>query len=437
MDINKIIGRAKAILLTPRAEWPVIAAEPETVGGIFTNYLIVMAAIPAVIQFVRMSLIGISVPFIGAFRVGIGTGLTSALTTYVLTLLGVFVVALIVEALAPTFGGEKNRVQALKVVAYAYTANFVASIIGLVPGLMLISALAGLIYGLYLLNLGLPFTMKCPPEKSFGYTVVTVIAAIIVGVVISWVVSSVTGGYGYGLHNRFGSYAPGSGAAGPFASDKAEAGAAAGAAVGAAAGAALQAYADKLQAASKQVDAAQKSGDTNAQASAVGQLVGAALGSGGKVESLAPDRIKPFLPDTLDGLNRTQAAAERSAAMGVQVSKATATYSDGANRSLNLEITDTGGLKGLMGFAAGWGGVEQESETDSGYDKTYKNNGQLVHERWNKQTNSGEYGVVVADRFSVVVTGSAPSIDDLKAAVGSVNVGGLAALKNEGVSSNQ
>jgi hypothetical protein len=424
VDINKIIARAKAILLTPRTEWPVIAAEPETVGGIFTHYVLVMAAIPALVHFIRMSLIGESIPFMGAWRVGFGTGLTSAITSYVLTLAGVFVVALIVEALAPTFRGEKNRVQALKVVAYAYTASFVASIIGLIPGLLLISSLAGLFYGLYLLNLGLPFTMKCPPEKSLGYTVVTVIAAIVVSIVIGLVVGSVTGGYGYGLHNRLGTFAPhDSGAAGGFANGSA--------------GAALQSYADRLQAASKQVDAAQKSGDSNAQTNAVGQLVGAALGGNGKVESLPPDRIKPFLPDTLDGLNRTQASAERNGALGVQVSKATATYSDGANRNLNLQITDTGSLKGLLGFAAGWGGVEQESENDSGYEKTYKSGGQLVHEKWNKQTQSGEYGVVVADRFSVVVSGSAPSIDDLKAAVTSVNVGGLAALKNEGVSSNQ
>jgi hypothetical protein len=424
VDINKIIARAKAILLTPRAEWPVIAAEPDTVAGIYRNYLLVMAAIPAIIQFVRLSLIGVSVPFMGAWRMPITTGLTSAITGYVLTLLGVFVVALIVEALAPTFGGEKNRVQALKVVAYAYTADFVASVIGLVPGLMLISALAALIYGLYLLNLGLPFTMKCPPEKSLGYTVVTVIAAIIVGLVIGLVVNSVSGGYGYGLHNRLGSYAPASsGAAGAFASGSA--------------GAALQSYADRLQSASKQVDAAQKSGDPNAQANAVGQMIGAALGGNGKVESLPPDRIKPFLPDTLNGLSRTQASAERNAALGVQISKASATYSDGAHRNLNLEITDTGSLKGLLGFAAGWGGVQQESENDSGYDKTYKSGGQLVHEKWNRQTQSGEFGIVVADRFSVVVSGSAPSIDDLKSAVTSINVGGLAALKDEGVSSNQ
>lgn len=430
MDTNKMIARAKAILLSPRTEWPAIAAETDTIGGIYTRYLLIMAAIPAVIQFLRMSVIGMSVPLLGTWRMPMGTALTSALTGYVLTLVGIFIIALIVEALAPTFGGQKDRVQAVKVVAYSYTANFVAAIIGIVPGLLLLSALAGLIYGLYLLNMGLPHTMKCPPEKSLGYTVVTVIAAIVVSILISFAVHAVAPGNGFGMHGRFSGLAPSGGAGfgggnsgGSFSSGSA--------------GAALQSYAEHLQAASKQLDAAQKSGDANAQSNAMSTLVGAALGSNGKVESLPPDRIKPFLPDTLAGLPRTQASAERNAAMGVQISKATGTYSDGAARNLTLEIADTGSLKGLLGFAAGYGGVEQEKESDTGYDKTYKSGGQLVHEQWDKTSQSGEYSVVIADRFSVTVRGKASSIDDLKAAAASVNTSGLAALKDAGVTSSQ
>jgi hypothetical protein len=423
VDINKIIARAKSILLTPRTEWPVIAAEPETIGGLFSGYIVVMAAIPAIIGFLSMSVIGQSNFLLGSYRTPMATGLEIAVVSYVFSLLGVFVLALIVEALAPTFGGEKNRVQAVKTVAYAYTAGWVASIIGIVPGLGIISGLAGLVYGLYLLNLGLPFTMKCPPEKSLGYTVVSIIAAIIVYFIIGLAMRPFySPAFGLG-HSYGGLHQSDGGAAGAFASGST--------------GAALQDYAKHLQDASNKLDAAQKSGDNNAKADAVSQMMGAALGGGGKVESLSPDRIKPFLPDTLNGLPRTQAAAERNAALGMQISKATATYSDGANHQLDLVITDTGALKGLMGFAAGWGGVEQESENDQGYEKTYKNNGQIMHEKWNKQSKSGEFGLVVADRFSVDVSGSASSIDDLKAAAASVNVSGLAALKNEGVSSNQ
>ena len=423
MAANNIVARAKSILLTPRSEWPVIAAEPETVGGLYSGYIIILAAIPAIVRFLSYSLIDVSVPFLGSYRVGITAGLTTAIVSYVLSLVGIYVLALIVDALAPTFGGEKNQIQALKVVAYSYTASWVASVIGIIPGLGLIAALAGAIYGIYLLNMGLPFTMKCPQARAVGYTAVTILVAIVVGFVLSLAVNSVAR-YGYGFGGPPVSFsAPGpSDGTGTFASGSA--------------GDRLQAWAKNVENASKQIDSAQKSGDTNAQANAVGQMLGAALGSGGKVESLAPERIKPFVPDSLGGLKRTQLTSERNAAMGMQISKATAVYSDGASHNLNLEITDTGALKGLVGFASGWAGVEQDKETDAGYEKIYKSGGQLVHEKWDNQSHYGEYGVIVGDRFSVTVAGNAANIDDLRRAVGNVNLAGLAALKNEGVQPN-
>jgi hypothetical protein len=313
-------------------------------------------------------------------------------------------------------------VQALKTVAYSYTASWVASIIGIIPGLTLIAALAGAIYGIYLLNMGLPFTMKCPPEKAVGYTAVTIVVAIIVGFVLNLIVAG-AGGWGMDSgHLPTVLSAPGSRASSGFASGSA--------------GEGLQAWSNKMAAAAKQVDAAQKSGDAAAQASAAGQMLGAAVGSSGKVESLAPDRLKPFVPDSLDGLKRTQMSADRTAAMGMQFSKAEATYADGADHSIKLEITDSGSLKGLVGFAGGWAGVEQDHESDSGYEKTYKSGGQLVHEKWDSPTHSGEYAVIVGDRFAVTVSGRVANIDELKGAVASLNLAGLAALKNEGVQSN-
>ena len=421
--IDNIVARVKSILLTPRSEWPVIAAEPQTVGGLYSHYIIVLAAIPAVVRFLSYSIIGVSVPFLGFYRVGITSALTTAIVSYVLSLVGIYILALIVDALAPTFGGEKNQVQALKVVAYSYTASWIASIIGIIPGFGLLAALAGAIYGIYLLNMGLPFVMKCPQDKAAGYTVVTVVVAIVVGFVLGLAISSV-GHYG----NGFGQTPVGFGAptpdknTGTFASGSP--------------GAAVQQWAKSVENASKQIDSAQKSGDANAQANALGQMLGAALGNGGKVESLAPERIKPFVPDSLESLKRTQLTSERNAAMGMQISKATAVYSDGASHNLTLEIADTGALKGLVGFASGWAGVEEDKETEAGYEKTYKSGGQLVHEKWDNRSHYGEYGVIVGDRFSVTVSGNAANIDELKSAVSNVNLSALAALKNEGVQPN-
>jgi hypothetical protein len=184
------------------------------------------------------------------------------------------------------------------------------------------------------------------------------------------------------------------------------------------------------------MESAQKSGDSNAQGAAIGAMVGAALGGNTKVESLAPDRLKPFIPDSLGGLPRTSISVSRNGALGMQMSNGTATYSDGGQHTLNLEISDTGSLKGLVGFATGYAGTEQDTETDTGYDKLYKSGGQLIHEKWDNRGSYGEYGVIIADRFSVKVSGNAANIEQLKSAVGSLDLSGLAALKGEGVQSN-
>jgi len=161
-------------------------------------------------------------------------------------------------------------------------------------------------------------------------------------------------------------------------------------------------------------------------------MVGAAIGGGDEVEALAPDVLKPFVPETLAGLKRTNFSAERNGAMGMQVSEAQATYSDGADRSLRLEVTDTGSAKGFVALA-GWAAVQSDKETDHGYEKTYKEGSRLIHEQWDAQTKYGEYGVLIGDRFAVKVSGNADSMDQLKSAVGSINIAGLEALKDIGV----
>ena len=99
-------------------------------------------------------------------RVPLLAGVLRMVVTYALTLLLVWLLSLIVDALAPTFGGTRNRVAALKVVAYSATASFVASILGVVPGLRLLAGLAGLVYSIYLLYTGLPVLMRTPGRQG-------------------------------------------------------------------------------------------------------------------------------------------------------------------------------------------------------------------------------------------------------------------------------
>jgi hypothetical protein len=315
--------------------------------------------------------------------------------------------------LAPSFGGKKDDMQALKTVAYAYTAAWVAGFAQLVPWMGILILLAGSVYSVYLLYLGLPVTMKCPPEKSMGFTVVSIIAAVILSFAISAVVRGITGGVG-----MMGGMSSSQMGKGEF--DKGSP------------GGKIEDWTKKMEAATKDLEKAQKSGDSDAQSEAMSKLMASAMGGDGKIETLAPERIKTFLPESLAGRTRSAVSAERSGAMGFQISTAQASYKDSDGNILKAEITDMGLAKGVMALA-GWAGVEKESVTESGFEKTYKKGKEMVHEQWDSRARSGEYSTILGNRFSVKISGKAADIDTLKKAANSMNLAGLAALKDEGV----
>lgn len=189
-----LVQRVKRMLLTPRSEWEVVDTEPTSVARLYAEYIMPLAAIGPICSIIGLSLVGVRIPFGGGvFRIGIGTAIVSAVVSYVLNLVAVYVVALIVEWLAPRFGGTPDRLQALKVVAYASTASWVGGVFSLIPMLGILGLLLSL-YSLYLLYLGLPVLMKSPPDRAMGYTVVTILVTIVVYIVIAVVVGTLRPG---------------------------------------------------------------------------------------------------------------------------------------------------------------------------------------------------------------------------------------------------
>jgi len=176
-----LVERVKGIILSPKTEWPVIAGEPGDAGYLFRNYVAILAAIPAVCGFIGAVLIG--APIFAA--------LIGAVIRYLLAFVAVYVVALIVNLLAPTFSSQKNFDNALKVTVYSYTPSWLAGVFLLIPGLRFLTILG--LYGLYLLWLGLPPLMKTPPEKSIWYTVTIVVCAIVVSIVLGAIVTAILG----------------------------------------------------------------------------------------------------------------------------------------------------------------------------------------------------------------------------------------------------
>lgn len=179
-----ITQRIKRILLTPKEEWPTIASEPATIQSLYVPYIAVLAAIGPLAMLISFAVLGL----------GIGVG--AAVFAYVHALIGVAILALIVDGLAPSFGGTRDYVRALKLVAYSFTALWVAQIALLIPVAGAVIALIGLVYSLYLFFLGAPVLGKTSAEKALPFTIVVVICAIVAMYLLGLIARSLGLGFG-------------------------------------------------------------------------------------------------------------------------------------------------------------------------------------------------------------------------------------------------
>ena len=413
-----LIERVQAILLKPKETWPVIAAEGGDVAGVFTKYVMILAAIPALANFIGMTVFGIG-GFGITVRIGFVAAILNLVVGYLLTLVMVFVLALIVDALAPTFGGTKNRLAAVKVVAYSMTALWVAGILGLMPALAALAALIGLVWAVYLLYTGLPVLMRAPADKAGAYTAVVIVCALVVGVVLG----AVTGLF----LNRGSMGMGGIGAAGTAATmgDVVIKGADGSAVT--INGGAMTDMAKRMEEAGKRMEAAQKSGDSTAAGKAMGDILGAVTGGGNNGTPIASADLKSMLPESLGDLPRTGIEAQSGQAMGLGGSTAKATYAAGERR-VELSITDTGGLAGLAAVA-GWANMTMDKDADGKIEKVYKDGARTVHEEYQKDGSRGELTVILANGVVVEADGTRVDMAALKKVIAGVDFARIESAK--------
>ena len=187
--------------------------------------------------------------------------------------------------------------------------------------------------------------------------------------------------------------------------------------------------------ASKKMEEATKNGTANigdAMAAMNAALTGANAGK--KVETVDYKQLKDLLPESLPGMKRTDATGEKTSAMGMQVSNAEGRYSSDQGSSLTIKISDIGSLTGLAGMAAyAWAATDYDRESDNSYEKTTTFNGYKAHEKYDKQSKSGELSALVGNRFVVEAQGNDVDMDAIKAAVGKVDLRKLDGMKTQGV----
>jgi len=178
-----LVERAKSIIFKPSETWMAVKTEQATVKELFVSYAAILALIPAVAAFIGMSLIGTSMMGIH-FRIPILSGIVHLILSYILSLVGVYVMAFIIDALAPSFNSRKDMLSAVKLAVFSFTPAWIGGILMIIPMLGILTLLASL-YGLYVLYVGLPIMMETPRDKTLGYFVVIIVISIVVSIIIN------------------------------------------------------------------------------------------------------------------------------------------------------------------------------------------------------------------------------------------------------------
>ena len=371
IDRKPLVERVKAMLLAPKDEWPKIAVDSTRQGDVLRGYVLPLAAIGPVAGFIGQQLFGISA--LGfTYKPSLAFGLVSAILSFVLTIVGVYVLSFIADFLAPKFGGVANRDRAFKLAAYSATASWIAGIFGLIPALGFFGLLG--LYSLYLFYTGVTPMMNVPQDKAAGYTAVTVLCAIVLAIVVAPISAAVAGlfapapmmGEMSGKLN-----VPGGGAI----------------------------DLDKMNQAAERIE------------------------QSSKTPPIEPAKLQALLPANIGYYQRT---ATETLAAGPMGSTAIGTYT-AADKSFKLQISDMSALGALAGIGAAMN-VQQSREDADGYEKTGTVDGRMQTESWNKNSNSGKFGAVFENRFMIEAEGSASGIDELKRAVASVDQGALSDL---------
>ena len=186
-----LIPRVQNLIMKPKEEWVKIKGESTPVPQLFMNYALFLVLISGIAQFVGYGLVGVSVPFVGVYRVGIISALLRGVVFAGLQLVSAYIFGMVINALAPTFGSKPNLENAMKLAVYSLTPGWIGGVFYIIPALAFLALIASL-YGLYVMYLGFASPMMdTPQDKVMGYTVASIVAAIVLTAVISLVVGAI------------------------------------------------------------------------------------------------------------------------------------------------------------------------------------------------------------------------------------------------------
>jgi hypothetical protein len=179
-----MVSRATAIIGSPRQEWPVIAAEPTDIAELYSGYIVYLAGI---------LFCGELIEYVVLLGFRLGAGIKFAVSGYIMTLVGVAVLAFLSSKLAPRFGGVEDVKQGFKLVAYSHTPGWLGGAFLIIPWIGWLPLVACSLYGLYIFWLGIPVLLRIPDNRRVAFVVSLIVAEVIIALAIQFLLRLVFG----------------------------------------------------------------------------------------------------------------------------------------------------------------------------------------------------------------------------------------------------
>ncbi len=188
---TNIIQRVIHIITKPKDEWQVIATEPPNAMKLIGGYALILALIPAVSAFIKYGIIGMS--FMGYTSRSIGSGIQTGLIQLLSAVIGVYLLAWVIDLLAPSFDSQKNFGRSLQLAVYSSTPQWVAGILLLFSTTLSMLIMVIGLYAIYLLAVGMPVLKGTPKDKVVGYVALTIVAMIVIGLLLALILGAIFG----------------------------------------------------------------------------------------------------------------------------------------------------------------------------------------------------------------------------------------------------
>jgi len=182
-----IVSRVQNILLKPKDEWVKIKGESTPPMQLIMTYALFLAAIPAVALLIGSAINGYGY----GVKLQFASALFYAIALFVVSLAATYAFGIIINALAPNFGGKPNLQKAMQLAVYSMTPVWIAGILNIIPSLAMLGSLLGL-YGLFILYLGFNTPlMDTPKDKQMTHLIVSIVCMVVLQLIVYYVLRAI------------------------------------------------------------------------------------------------------------------------------------------------------------------------------------------------------------------------------------------------------